>query len=291
MYGNKHGIHGTTHGIVWNKKMAHKTLKFDKYKKAGGKGIYDRGVLSITLDEWDEFYHEIRRFRGYRDYVWRGQRCGYPEWELKARFDRSHKYKNEDERESVLDKHYDAFRKAVRGRRGPNPPELKENDLWAIGQHNSLSTPLLDWTESPFVAAYFAFVEEAERSDDKLSKRVVYALNRDIKRWYRRVSGSSEKEYFIEFPEIEAHENIRFLAQAGVFTKALKGQDVKRRVQKSYNENNHRNRIGLAEIMIPESQRIKCLMDLNQMNINHASLFPDIYGSAIFCNLKLEIDK
>jgi len=271
--------------------MARKILRFNKYKKAGGNGIYDRGVLSITLAEWDEFYDEIGRFRGYRDYVWRGQCRGYPEWELKARFDRAPKYKNEDERDKVRDEHYAAFRKAVRGRRGANPPELKDDDLWALGQHNSLATPLLDWTESPFVAAYFAFVEEAERNDDKLSKRVVYALNRDIKRWFRRVNGSNEKEYFIEFPEIKAHENARFLAQAGVLTKALKGQDVKRRVQKSYNESNHRNRIGLAEILIPESQRRKCLMDLNQMNINHASLFPDIYGSAIFCNLKLEIDK
>ena len=271
--------------------MGHKTLSYIDYKKAGGKGTYDRGVLSITLDDWDEFYNEISQYRGYRSYVWRGQRCGYPEWELKAKFDRSHKYKNENDRKKALDKHYDAFRKAIRGRRGPNPPELKENDMWALGQHNSLSTPLLDWTESPFVAAYFAFVEESELSDDKQLKHVVYALNRDIKRWYRRASRSSKKEYFIEFPEIEAHENVRFLAQAGVFTKALMGQDVKERVQKSYNENNHRNRIGLAEIMIPESQRKKCLLDLSRMNINHASLFPDIYGSAIFCNLVIGIDK
>ena len=90
---------------------------------------------------------------------------------------------------------------------------------------------------------------------------------------------------------MEAHENARFLAQAGVFTKALDGQDVKERVQRCYNERRHAGRIILVEILVPGRDREECLRDLNEMNINHASLFPDIYGSAIFCNLKLETDE
>ncbi len=266
--------------------MAGEILKFTEYEKSGGKGSYDKGVLSVTLSEWSEFYEEVRRFRGYRDYVWRGQRRDGNEWTLKSRFDRESKAGN---RKELLKMHLDQFRKATRGRRGTDPPELEEDELWALGQHQGLDTPLLDWTESPFVAAYFAFfekVDDAEQSDDK---RVVYGLNRDIKRWYQPAVGSRKKEYFIEFPPIEAHENARFLAQAGVFTKALKGQDVKERVQRCYHEKNHRDRIILVEIFICDSVREECLRDLNEMNINHASLFPDIYGSAIFCNLSMEI--
>ena len=139
------------------------------------------------------------------------------------------------------------------------------------------------------MAAYFAFSKRANDAEQNEGKRAVYGLNRDIERWYQG-SGSSERKCFVVFPKIETHENVRFLAQSGVLTKALKGQDIKERVQKCYNERNHKNRIILVEILIPDRDREECLRDLNRMNINHASLFPDIYGSAIFCNLKLEID-
>jgi len=279
------------------KKIEYEVLKFDEYEEAGGKGSYDKGVLSATLSKWSEFYEEVRRFRNHKHYVWRGQRRGYPEWKLQSKFDRRPVYSDERERKKILEEHLDQFQKAIRGRRGTNPPELKDNELWALGQHYGLVTPFLDWTESPFVAAYFAFVKQVDGAKQNESKRVVYGLNRDIERWYQKTiyivgkERRSTADYFIEFPRIETHENVRFLAQACVSTKSLKGQDIKQSVQKCYNEKNHRNRIILVEISIGDSEREECLRDLSMMNINHASLFPDIEGATKFCNLKLEIDK
>ncbi len=259
-------------------KKIHELLLREEYEAVGGKGQYDRGVLSSQLSEWGEFYDEVRRFRGRGGYVWRGQEQHGNGWTLKSRFDRQNR---EGDRKRRLEQHKEEFAKAIRGRRGSNPPALSEDDLWALGQHYGLATPLLDWTESPFVAAYFAFCGNKART----SERVVYGLNRDIERWPQK----STQGHFIEVPLITSHENVRFLAQGGVFTKALEGEDVKTRIQKCYQEKRDENRIILVEILIPDSSRDECLRDLDWMNINHLRLFPDIYGAAVFCNWKLEI--
>ncbi len=256
----------------------HQPLQRGQYEEAGGKGQYDRGVLTITLSKWSEFYAEVGRFRGYEDYVWRGQEQHGDGWTLRSKFDR---LSRNGHRKACLKQHREEFVKSIMGRRGPNPPELSEDNLWALGQHHGLATPLLDWTRSPFVAAYFAFYPKKLNN----SERVVYALHRDIQRWYRRKS----REVFIEFPQITSHENIRLLAQGGVFTKALDGEDVKTRIQKCYHEKEHERRIILVEILMPDSCRGECLHALNWMNINHASLFPDLDGAAVFCNSKLEM--
>jgi hypothetical protein len=246
-------------------------LTVEQYEAARGKGDYDKGVLTTSLSTWREFCKEAARFRTCRDYVWRGQRKHGDGWTLKSAYDREY---NDENREARLEQHRKEFARPMERLFGP----LGEDELWALGQHHGLCTPLLDWTESPFVAAYFTFEEVANTRE-----RVVYALNRDINRWFR----VRREDKFIKFPLIPPRWNIRFVAQKGVFTKALKGEDVKTRIQKCYHETNHRNRIILAELLIPDSSRDEFLSELNRMEINHASLFPNIDSIAESCNQKL----
>lgn len=57
------------------------------------------------------------------------------------------------------DRRLDAFKRASSGLRGPSPVVLDTDQWWSLGRHHGLITPLLDWTESPYIAAFFPLSE------------------------------------------------------------------------------------------------------------------------------------
>jgi len=253
-------------------------------------GSYENGVLTTRLKSWGEFYNVIDSITDYQFYIWRGHRCD--NWALESKFDRILREKNKhSQRDILLSNHLYKFKRATRGRRGPHPPELKEENDWlAIGQHHGLVTPLLDWTRSPFVAAYFAFIEQKE---PQTNYRVVYGLSADILRWGPAVPGQeTPKEKFVEVINVQSDENSRLINQGGLFTVMLRGEgDIKTLIKKCYNKRPNEDRIILFELLIPNSERETCLKALNRMNINHLTLFPDLYGASKFCNMSFEVEK
>jgi len=144
------------------------------------------GMATYRLAAWSEFFDVIEteifetNIQLKHNYIWRGQRR--PDWSLSSSLDRLFGQLGLlDAGSAALElksaKHLDAFRFASRGRRGLNPASLSVNDLWALGQHFGLATPLLDWSNSPFAAAYFAFEELAANPTDY---RVIFGLNRTL---------------------------------------------------------------------------------------------------------------
>jgi len=69
----------------------------------------------------------------------------------------------------------------------------------------------------------------------------------------------------------------------------ITGKSLDEWVQKNQRDND--TGATLIKIIIPNAERDNCLRMLNRMNINHLSLFPDLYGASYFCNLFSEIDK
>lgn len=236
-----------------------------------------------------------------KDYIWRGE--PEPDNPLTSSFDRAiNEAKRKDSRVELLKKHRQAFLYAARGRMdrlGLSIAELKhyvksgtlnENHLWAFGQHYGLKTLLLDWTTSPFVAAFFAFENEKKQNNEKKTNNVyVYGLK------YKKLCEESKKEqkYDNPFRPVQyfspmSSEFGRITSQQGIFIFTEDGESIKTWVKKLFD--NKTNEKILIEIKIKRELRDSFLKNLNVMGINHRTIYPDIEGAAKFCNLGLEID-
>jgi hypothetical protein len=250
-----------------------------------------KGVQYIELGSWREFYPFINEtLLNPQDYIFRGQRTSF--WRLESSLDRA--LRNLGQRANAAraaTQHLDAFRLAIRGRRGVNPKNLREKEQWALGQHYGLWTPLLDWTESPFVALYFAF-EKPNRTGE--SARAVFALSRPLVQSMsttiaQKQVDSAARPDIIEIITPMTDENTRLVSQGGLFTRGTFGVDIERWVRTYFKGSGASG--ALVKIVVPERKgdRPEILRALNRMNINHRSLFPDISGSAEFCNIRLSV--
>ena len=191
--------------------------------------------------------------------------------------------------------HLEAFKEAVRGKRGANPQDMTENEWWALAQHHGLATPLLDWTYSPFVALYFAF-EEAGYIDWKTRQFSEPEMRAVCVVPFHLVAGNRSEEHpapTVFSPRRELGH--RLSSQAGVFLRMPPGTDLESSVQARFpdettsNTNWHARAI-LTRIIIPSKGREDCLKFLNKMNINRMSLFPDLDGASQYINRLWELD-
>jgi hypothetical protein len=259
------------------------------------------GIVTFRLGSWSNYFDFLEAVvfsatnSSNHKYIWRGQRRS--DWPLSSSLDRLfQKLSLPTDETAVLEKrsaeHLKSFKRAARGRRGFNPAILSDYEWWALGQHFGLATPLLDWTRSPFAAAYFAFEESPSDPNDSTDYRVVYALDEDAVRLktleFQHGENVEEGRLpIIEFIDPMSDENQRLVSQDGLFTRAPIGTPIEKWVAQTFE--------GLAapiflRIEIPDADRLTCLRALNRMNINHLSLFPDLGGASRFTNLKLELE-
>jgi hypothetical protein len=249
------------------------------------------GVQYVKLDSWRDFYPYInQRLRCPQDYIFRGQRVS--SWRLESSLDRALKGLGPTATSArITARHLEQFQLAARARRGVNPQALGEPARWALGQHYGLWTPLLDWTESPFVALYFAFEEPDETQN---GSRAVFALSRPLVELKsdsiskKQPVGSPARPDIVEFITPETDENARLVSQGGLFTRGTTGVEIEKWVRSHFKGNTD---MALVRFVVPEKKgdRFEILRTLNRMNINHRSLFPDVEGSAKFCNMRLSV--
>ena len=137
-------------------------------------------------------------------------------------------------------------------------------DWLAIAQHHGLPTRLLDWTENPLVAAYFA-VEDT--LSDKNTDSAVYVLNTSIVLDPERLGNPfTVRSVDIFLPYNITH---RIAAQSGLFTIHPKPADPF-------------DRRSIDRLIIPNVLREEFKDILFTYGIHRGTLFPDLDGQARF---------
>lgn len=205
-------------------------------------------------------------------------------------------------------------------------PAADDRATWlALMQHHGVPTRLLDWTQSPYVALYFAVEETPQgtekncpsRSDEKKARQeepcsAVWAINlkwleekatqelgsisddpRTRIQYLNGVLGEKKRPLIVRIDPLQGNE--RMFTQQGFF------------LWKLYAETPYFDQILISMMLNPElpgrpvirklrigeTHRIEFLKSLREMNIHRASLFPGIDGfcQSLRVDLQIKVDR
>jgi FRG domain len=176
-------------------------------------------------------------------------------------------------------------------------------------QHHGAPTRFLDWTKSPYVAAYFAFEEKAQREENHSA---VWAINLDWLEnrgrellpsnttgpisgdpqtrveWINSLLAQSEEAVISRADPLKGNE--RMAAQQGVFLcKLFHNAAFSQTLMRMMIHPETPDRPAVRKLEVRAKCRKDFLTNLRAMNIHRASLFPGLDGFAWSLKLDLEM--
>ncbi|ACS80787.1 FRG domain-containing protein [Maridesulfovibrio salexigens] len=251
----------------------------------------------VRLESWEDFTPFVSTdfFNDSSvEYIFRGQRRY--SWGLTPSLARNSG--NGIVTQDLKSRQFEAFKKAARGRLLDSNIVEEEDELWAIGQHYGLKTPLLDWTYSPYVALFFAFSKQDSSSETDNPYRAVYILNKTF-------IEDDDDVPDIRVLEPKKDDHGRLVNQAGLFTFSPDDATIENKLTEvitaeDFMVNGHPYS-GLSpdeepdalakyicKVYIKNENQQACVKHLRRMNVHHGSLFPDLIGASEYCNLLID---
>lgn len=208
-----------------------------------------------------------------RRFLYRGQN---ERWRLRTSFHRSgraeiHRYVNEDI--PALHRHLSARTKHVFNLQIPD----ENGAFFNLVQHHGYPTPLLDWTYSPYVAAFFAFRGISNKSAAADPGRSVRVLIFDQEQWrkdWNQVRNVICPTLHVSIGEFIAIENERMIPQQAAST-ITNADDIETYIRSKERD----GKTYLRAMDLSVGERNKVMRELSYMGITAGSLFPGLDGA------------
>jgi hypothetical protein len=217
-------------------------------------------------------------FPSYNNYRFRGH--SEASWRLESTLTRSLRNRDESDLSKVVEDHILGFKRTLRGRCRFDLEKIDQDELFAIGQHYGLYTPLLDFSSSPYVGLFFALAGESVTG-----KRCLWAVIEGLPNNIINIDLSYKSDLGFIMPL--SNDNPRLVSQQGLFLKLPIGKSLEQVIE---SVDINAKGVLIQKMIFPDTLKQEILIALNIMNINYLTLFPDLYGSSLHTNYLLDIN-
>jgi hypothetical protein len=221
---------------------------------------------ALSWKDFKEYVSDLSKSK----YLYRGQK---EPWRLQTSFHRRGRYRISEfiskdvkqlhQRLSAITSHYFDL----------NVPE-QNGSFFNLLQHHGYPTPLLDWSYSPFVSAFFAFRDIPQNFNGEGNARIYIFNNVEWQKNYPQMQNIDPSHPHLSIMEFIAIANPRLVPQQSITT-VSNIVDIEAYVL----EKSERDKTDyLWAIDIPANERENVMKDLRFMGITAGSMFPSIDG-------------
>jgi hypothetical protein len=218
---------------------------------------------------WNEYKSKLVNLLG-KSYLFRGQKKS---WSLRTSFHRKGRYRidefiNNDvrllhQRICALTPHYFNL-----------SDPLHNGAFFNLLQHHGYPTPMLDWTFSPYVAAFFAFRKYPKNYNGDDLVRIFIFNNELWKKSYPQIDNLNPSYPHLSVADFIALNNPRMIPQQAVTT-ATNLDDIEAYIQEKESQSGKK---FIEAIDIPARFRNEVMQELSFMGITAGTMFPGIDG-------------
>ena len=220
-----------------------------------------------SIQNWKDFKEHVNQLEP-RRFIFRGQNGP---WRLRTSFHR----KGRADLVRFITQDIQALHRNLSARTkhifNLNIPD-ENGAFFNLVQHHGYPTPLLDWTYSPYVGAFFAY--RYKNVESKNVRILVF----DQKKWrndFNQIQTLAHAPLHFSLMEFIAINNERMIPQQAV-SSVSNIDDIETYIRSKENDTGNQY---LRVIELPKDDRHKVMQELSVMGITAGSLFPGLDGA------------